>query len=126
MMRQKNPFAKQRTKVNQWYDIVDDWHLIEASLAKQYGIRIRQHSDMPWLEFCNLVGGIMPDTPLGQIIAIRSETDKKVIRKYNKVQKQIYNEWKEKQRREFVIDEKEFEQQMKYLENIFARMFASK
>ena len=36
----------------------------------------------------------MPDTPLGQIVAIRSEKDADVINKYNDAQKKIYNDWK--------------------------------
>lgn len=36
----------------------------------------------------------MPDTPLGQIVAIRSEKDADVISKYNDTQKKIYNDWK--------------------------------
>lgn len=43
----------------------EDWPLIEASLAKQYGIRIRKEIDtMDYAELCNLISGLMPDTPL--------------------------------------------------------------
>jgi hypothetical protein len=43
----------------------EDWLLIEASLAKQYGIRIRKEIDtMSYAELCNLISGLMPDTPL--------------------------------------------------------------
>lgn len=32
---------------------------------------------MSWGEFCSLLSGLMPDTPLGQIVGIRSEKDPK-------------------------------------------------
>ena len=48
-----------------WYDLEEDWPLIEASLAKQYGIRIRKEIDtMDYAELCNFISGLMPDTPL--------------------------------------------------------------
>jgi hypothetical protein len=43
----------------------EDWPLIEASLAKQYVIRIRKEVDtMSYAELCNLISGLMSDTPL--------------------------------------------------------------
>ena len=36
----------------------------------------------------------MADTPLGQVVAIRAEKDIKVIKKFNKEQKSIYDQWK--------------------------------
>lgn len=76
-----------------WYDIEEDWELIEASFLKQYGIRLRSEDDMSWSEFCSLLSGIMPDTPLGRVVAIRSEKDPKVIKNFTKEQKQIRNEY---------------------------------
>ncbi|MDE6210075.1 MAG: bacteriophage Gp15 family protein [Lachnospiraceae bacterium] len=76
-----------------WYDIEKDWELIEASFLKQYGIRLRSEDNMSWSEFCSLLSGIMPDTPLGRVVAIRSEKDLKVIKNFTKEQKQIRNEY---------------------------------
>lgn len=73
--------------------MVEDWSLIESSFLKQYGIRIRQDDDMSWNEFCSLLSGIMPDTPLGRIVAIRAEKDLKVIKEFSKEQKKIRNDW---------------------------------
>lgn len=48
-----------------WYDLDEDWSLIEASIAKQYNLRIRKEiKDMNYAELCNLIAGLMPDTPL--------------------------------------------------------------
>lgn len=76
-----------------YYDIFDDWELIESSFLKQYGIRLRSEDDMSWNEFCSLLSGIMPDTPLGQIVSYRSEKDPKRIKEFTKEQKRIRNDW---------------------------------
>jgi hypothetical protein len=73
--------------------LFDDWELIESSFLKQYGIRLRQDDDMSWSEFCSLLSGIMPDTPLGKIVEIRAEKDPKVIKNFTKDQRRIRNDW---------------------------------
>ena len=68
--------------------------MIEASFLKQYGIRLRTENDeMSYSEFCSLLSGIMPDTPLGQIVSIRAEKDIKTINKFTKEQRKIRNDW---------------------------------
>ena len=91
-------FASSTKKPNRgWYDLREDWALIEASIASQYGIRIRQTSDMPWSEFSNLVAGLLPETPLGAVVKIRSEDDPKILKQFNSDQIAIRNKWREKQ-----------------------------
>lgn len=85
-----------RTGSETYYDLFKDWDLIEASFLKQYGIRLRTEDDMSWSEFCSLLSGIMPDTPLGQIVSIRSEKDPKVLKCFTKEQKRIRNEWQKR------------------------------
>lgn len=106
-----------------WYDLYEDWGLIEASLAKQYGIRIRQHGDMPWEEFCTLVGGLMPDTPLGSIVSIRAEQDPNTIKGYNADQRRIYNDWRKRQAVKQLDNPVQLDQEMKNLEAAMARAF---
>lgn len=36
----------------------------------------------------------MADTPLGQIVGIRAETDAETIKNFNDAQIKIYNDWK--------------------------------
>lgn len=67
--------------------------MIESSFLKQYGIRLRTEEDMSWQEFCSLLSGIMPDTPLGQIVSIRAEKDPKVLKNFTKEQKRVRREW---------------------------------
>lgn len=92
MIRQRR---RQHPQISEsYYDLFDDWELLESSFLKQYGIRIRQDDDMSWSEFCSLLSGLMADTPLGQVVAIRAEKDMKVIKKFSKEQKRIYDQWK--------------------------------
>lgn len=81
---------------------------------------------MPWDEFCTLLCGLMPDTPLGQIVSIRSETDREVIKKFNSYQKQIYNDWRNRQAKKSALSKKELDDIMHNLEKEIARQFASK
>lgn len=76
-----------------YYDLWEDWELIESSFLKQYGIRLRSDDDMSYSEFCSLLAGIMPDTPLGQIVSIRAEKDSKNINAFTPEQKRIWREW---------------------------------
>lgn len=49
-----------------------------------------------WNEFVSLLSGISPDSPLGRLVQIRTETDSKVIKNFNSHQRRIYNEWQTK------------------------------
>ena len=71
---------------------MDDYDLIEASFLAQYGIRLKT-AELDFDEFLNLTSCIMPDTPLGQIVAIRSEKDAEVISNFTDAQMEIYNDW---------------------------------
>jgi hypothetical protein len=106
-----------------WYDLREDWTLIEASLAKQYGIRIRQQGGMHWSEFCTLVAGLMPDTPLGSIVTIRAEKDPKVIKGFTAEQRRIYNKWRTRQAEAKLQDPEKLDKQMQSMEAALARMF---
>ena len=91
-----NDFKDKSNSREDWYDIVDDWALIEASFFKQYGIRLRTVNDMPYDEFCSYLSGIMPDTPLGNMVQIRSEEDKNILKSFTKDQKMIRSQWRNK------------------------------
>lgn len=104
-----------------WYDLSEDWELIESSLAKQYGIRIRQNTDMPWAEFCSLVSGLMADTPLGNIVAIRSETNPETIKNFNSSQRKIHRDWRVRQANS--MSEEDLEKQMRDLERALSVAF---
>ena len=89
------PRFKKQNKVQQeaYYDLEEDYGLIEASFAKQYGIRLSQEEDMLWPEYCNLLSGLMHDTPLGTVVAIRSEKDNEKLKNFTPEQRKIRNDW---------------------------------
>ena len=94
---------------------MDDYDLIEASFLSQYGIRLKV-SELQYDEFLNLTSCLMPDSPLGQIVAIRSEKDKEIISNFNETQKKIYNDWKNRNKEN---SEQEYRQSMDALFAMF-------
>ena len=101
----------------------EDWALIESSIASQYGIRLRQSADMPWSEFKNLVTGLLPETPLGAVVKIRSEDDPKIIKQFNADQMAIRNKWREKQALQQLSDPEVLEKSMDNLSRMLKSMF---
>lgn len=71
---------------------MDDYDIIEASFLSQYGIRLKT-TELQFDEFLNLTSCLMPETPLGQIVAIRSETDYDRISNFNDAQRKIHDDW---------------------------------
>jgi hypothetical protein len=76
---------------------------------------------MSWSEFCTLLAGIMPKTPLGQIVSIRSEEDKDILKNFTQEQRNIRNEWRTRQVSNMTDEEKEA--QIKEIEEMFAKAF---
>lgn len=105
-----------------YYDLFGDWDLIVASFLSQYGLRIRtaEFEGVSWDEFRSLLAGISPDTVLGRVVAIRSETDKKVIKHFSRDQKRIYDEWRN--RKAAAMTPESYDQQMAYLEKMMAEL----
>ena len=82
--------------------------MIEASFLSQYGIRLKT-TDLQFDEFLNLTSCLMPESPLGQIVAIRSETDADTISNFTDAQKKIRNDWLN---REMSNNEQEYRESM--------------
>ncbi|WP_142414389.1 Gp15 family bacteriophage protein [Hathewaya massiliensis] len=95
---------------------------MEASFTTQYGIRLRNEPDMSWSEFCTLLAGIMPKTPLGQVVSIRSEEDKDILKHFTPEQHKIRNDWRNRQVVE--MSEEEKKEKIKELQEIFAKAFS--
>ena len=107
-----------------WYDFYDDWDLIEASIAQQYGIRIRSEiKTISWSEVKMLVGGLLSDTPLGNIIQIRSENDKEALKNFTPEMHKIRIEWRNKQAKDKLKDEKQLDQIFTNMEKMLEVMF---
>ncbi|WP_280683559.1 MULTISPECIES: Gp15 family bacteriophage protein [unclassified Breznakia] len=93
---------------------------MESSFFKQYGIRLRSVNDMPWNEFCSYLTGIMDDTPLGRIVSIRAEKDKEVIKNFSKEQKQIRNDWLNRNAKK--IDKQTYDEVIEGFKNMFKKL----
>lgn len=78
---------------------------------------------MSWSEFCTLLTGIMPETPLGQIVSIRSEEDKEMIKNYTKEQHKIRNDWRNRVNPIRDMSNEEKEEEIKKVQEIFAKAF---
>lgn len=119
-MRSPSDF-KNNKKTNAYYDIFDDWGLIEASFNAQYGIRLRKDAvAMTWNEFETLLVGIAPDTPLGNIVAIRAEKDPKILKQFNAQQRKIHRNWAKKQAAD--VDAEDYKAMMDQLQKAFKNM----
>lgn len=104
-----------------YYDLIDDFDLIESSFAQQYGIRLRNEIDtMKWGEFSSLLSGINGDTALGNIVRIRSEKDPKVIKNFSKHEKEIRSKWVNKNAKE--VSQENYKQAMENFKNMFKAM----
>lgn len=73
----------------------DDWDLIEASFAQQYGIRLR-HTSMQWTEFTSLLSALNYKTPLGAVISVRTETDQQRLKNFTPEQRKMRSEWQKR------------------------------
>ncbi len=76
---------------------------------------------MSWGEFSALLSGLLPETPLGQIVHIRSETDPKIIEKFTASQKKIYDDW---QTRQFREHPELYEEKLSQIEKFFLALGA--
>ena len=117
-------FAKKQAYKEDWYDLYEDWGLIEASFTAQYGIRLRQEDDMSWSEFCTLLAGIMPETPLGQVVSIRSENDKDALKNFTKEQHRIRNEWRRRRTKAVALNKDEVKKQLKMFQEAMKKAFS--
>lgn len=119
-MRTPRPDFNNPSSYDPGYDLELDWPTIEASLNMQYGIRIRELRNMPFDEFTTLLSGLMPDTPLGNLVQIRKETDRKVIAKMTAGQRKIRSDWSAFRAKKATRDGVQMQKQAEYLERLFA------
>ena len=105
-----------------WYDLYEDWGLIESSIAAQYSIRLRAEPDMSWDEFCTLLAGILPETPLGYVVSIRCENDREKLKNFTPEQRRIRHAWRTRNVQK-ALNPIETAKRMHELQNIFKQMF---
>jgi len=78
---------------------------------------------MDWKEFCTLLAGIMPETPLGSIVGIRAEEDKDKLKYFSKDQHRIRNEWRYNHNPVDRMSEEDKKELVKRAQDIFAKAF---
>lgn len=114
---------KIRESSEPYFDLFDDFDLIVSSFQTQYGIRIysRDFKQMKWKEFAALLSGLGPTTPLGRVVAIRSEEDKEVLKNFTKEQHKIRNEYRSKINQKIIqnTDKEQYEKDMQNILNMF-------
>lgn len=101
--------------------------LIEQSIAKQYGVLPSQQEHLSYADWAKMVGGLMNDTPLGQIVGIRNEKDRDIIRNMSPLQRQIRSEWATFQASRLSKESTEdMKTQMNRLETMIAGLFGGR
>jgi hypothetical protein len=73
---------------------------------------------MTWGEFYALLSGLMPDTPLGEVVSIRCESDPKRIEHFTPAQRRIYDDWAGRGIR-MEQDETQYQEAMRQIERLF-------
>lgn len=68
----------------------------------------------------------MPDTPLGQIVGIRSEKDKNTLKQFTPEQRKIRNDWIRRQANEKLKDTSKLDKDFEQLSSMFKKMFGNK
>lgn len=120
MRKWKDDF-KNQSNSETWYDLEEDWELIASSLKTQYGYSIRKEIDnMDWAELSSDISGLMGDTPLGNIVQIRSEDDKERLKNFTQEQKNI--RWKYRMKMAQNVDQEEFKKAITDLQKAFKEM----
>ena len=60
----------------------------------QYPGKDLYDDSMDWKEFIILLAGLRKETPLGQMIAIRSEEDPQILKQFSAEQNQLRTQWR--------------------------------
>lgn len=79
---------------------------------------------MTWSEFSTLLSGIMPKTPLGQIVSIRAEENKDILKNFTPEQHNIRNDWRNKNNPIINMSNEEKEEEIRKVQEIFAKAFS--
>ena len=120
-MRKWKTDFKNQSKNEAWYDFEEDWELIASSLKTQYGYSIRKEIEtMSWAELSSDISGLMGDTPLGNIVQIRSEDDKDRLKNFTQDQKNI--RWEYRMKMAEKMDKNQFKNAIAEFQKYFKEM----
>jgi len=87
---------------------------------------MRDSDNMAYDRFEALLRGIGPETPLGRIVAIRSETNEHMLENFTPAQRKIREEWQKKQedmKPQWLKDQEQAEL-VAYYQELFRNMFS--
>lgn len=113
-----------KNKGLQWYDFYDDWDLIESSITQQYGIRLRNEiNTISWSEVRMLISGLLPETPLGKVIQIRSESNKEMLKNFTPEMHKIRNDWRSRMAKDKLKDEDALNRTFENMEKMLKILF---
>jgi len=79
---------------------------------------------MTWGEFTTLLSGIMSETPLGQVVSIRSENDKDTLKNFNAAQHKIRNDWRSRINKKISLDKHEAARQISNFQAAMKAVFS--
>jgi hypothetical protein len=120
MRKWRNDF-KTSNNSDTWYDLFDDWDLIASSLKTQYGYSIRKEIDnLSWGELCSDIAGLNGNTPLGNIVRIRSENNPEILKNFSPDELRIRSEWRNKNASQ--MSKETYEQSMNSIKEMFIAM----
>lgn len=120
MRKWRNDFDNQNS-YDVYYDLFEDWDLIESSFAQQYNIRLRRTiSDMEWGEFSSYLSGLNGETALGNVVRIRSEKDPEVLKRFSPEEKKIRSSWMNKNVSK--MSQEDYKKMMENIKNMFKDM----
>lgn len=98
--------------------MIDDFALIYSSFLEQYGIDLSKE-ELDADTFTNLLSTLKSDTSLGNVVMIRAEKDRDVIKKFNSSQRNIYTSWKNRQNKAKTLTDEEILKRQKEALSIF-------
>src|SRR5690606_235045 len=75
---------------------------------------------MTWEEFSSLLAGLLPETPLGYIVQIRSENDREKLKNFTPEQRRIRSAWRTRNMRNIELDPVEAAKAIEQLEKMIA------
>ena len=77
-----------------------------------------------WSEMCTYISGLLPDTPLGKIIQIRSEENKEILKSFTPDMLKERRNWRNKQAKEKLNDTEKLDAMFNNMEKMLEVLFS--
>lgn len=100
--------------------------MILQSVAAQYGVLPAAQREMPWPDWLVLVAGLMEQTPLGRLVALRTQQDPQAVRRMSPWQKQARVRWRRFLTGRTAAHSAVARRQQREMQQELARMFGSR